>query len=114
MKILMATMGLDIGGAETHIVELSKQLKQQGHDIAIVSNGGVYVPEITAAGIRHYEAPLHLRALGPMRKSRRILKQVMRELGDGQIAFEYTIPRMGRRVDVVIIRKGQIFLLHFF
>ena len=24
MKILMATMGLDIGGAETHIVELSK------------------------------------------------------------------------------------------
>ena len=43
----------------------------------------------------------------------RILKQVMRELGDGQIAFEYTIPRMGRRVDVVLIRKGQIFLLEF-
>ena len=77
MKILMATMGLDIGGAETHIVELAKQLKHQGHDIAIVSNGGVYVPEITAAGIRHYEAPLHLRALGPMRKSRRILKKVI-------------------------------------
>ena len=35
----------------------------------------------------------------------RILKNVMRELGDGQIAFEYTIPRMGKRVDVVIIRK---------
>ena len=77
MKILMATMGLDIGGAETHIVELSKQLKQQGHDIAIISNGGVYVPEITAAGIRHYEAPLHLRNLGTMMKSRRILKDVI-------------------------------------
>ena len=25
-KILMATMGLDIGGAETHIVELSREL----------------------------------------------------------------------------------------
>ncbi len=24
MKIMMATMGLDIGGAETHIVELAK------------------------------------------------------------------------------------------
>ena len=77
MKILMATMGLDIGGAETHIVELAKQLKHQGHDVAIISNGGVYVPEITEAGIRHYEAPLHLRALGPMRKSRLILKQVI-------------------------------------
>ena len=29
-KILMATMGLDIGGAETHIVELAKQLSEQG------------------------------------------------------------------------------------
>ena len=29
MKILMATMGLDIGGAETHIVELAKELKAE-------------------------------------------------------------------------------------
>ena len=53
MKILMATMGLDIGGAETHIVELAKELKAEGHDIVVASNGGVYVPEIVAAGIRH-------------------------------------------------------------
>ena len=79
MKILMATMGLDIGGAETHIVELAKQLKQQGHDIAIVSNGGVYVPEITAAGIRHYQAPLHQRAFGAMWKAREILRRVIAE-----------------------------------
>ena len=32
MKILMATMGLDIGGAETHIVELSKELHHLGHE----------------------------------------------------------------------------------
>lgn len=57
MKILMATMGLDIGGAETHIVELSKELVHQGHQVVIVSNGGVYVPEIAAAGIRHYDSP---------------------------------------------------------
>ena len=30
MKVLMATMKLDIGGAETHIVELSKALKRRG------------------------------------------------------------------------------------
>lgn len=57
MKILMATMGLDIGGAETHIVELAKELKAEGHDIVVASNGGVYVPEIVAAGIRHYQVP---------------------------------------------------------
>ena len=30
MKILMVTMGLDIGGAETHIVELSRGTRRQG------------------------------------------------------------------------------------
>ena len=41
-KILMATMGLDIGGAETHIVELSKELKRRGvaeNNVVVV--GGV-------------------------------------------------------------------------
>lgn len=28
-KILMALMGLEIGGAETHVVELSKELKSR-------------------------------------------------------------------------------------
>ena len=60
-KILMATMGLDIGGAETHIVELSKELKRRGYDIIIASNGGIYEQEILAAGIRHYTVPMHNR-----------------------------------------------------
>ena len=77
MKILMAAMGLDIGGAETHIVELSKELKSEGHDVIVVSNGGVYVPEITAVGIRHYEAPLHRRSARDMTAARRILRQVI-------------------------------------
>ena len=57
MKIMMATMGLDIGGAETHIVELAKELKARGHDVFIVSNGGVYVPEAEAAAHRPPPGP---------------------------------------------------------
>ncbi len=77
MKILMATMGLGIGGAETHIVELCKALRRQGHDIAICSNGGVYVQELLDAGVRHYHAPMHRRHLTSMRQSRRLLKQAI-------------------------------------
>ena len=77
MKILMVTMGLDIGGAETHIVELSKELKQQGHEVCIVSNGGVYEKEVNAAGIRHYKAPLNRRSVGAMQEGRKILRQVI-------------------------------------
>jgi polysaccharide pyruvyl transferase CsaB len=79
MKIVMATMGLDIGGAETHIVELSKELHSRGHQVVVVSNGGVYVQEITAAGIRHYNAPLHRRSLSDMRQSWTILRDVIHQ-----------------------------------
>ena len=81
MKILMATMGLDIGGAETHIVELAKELKAEGHDIVVASNGGVYVPEIVAAGIRHYQVPMHRRDAGCMLRSRKLLKEIIRMRG---------------------------------
>lgn len=40
--ILMTLMGLEIGGAETHVVELSKELKKMGYRIIVASNGGVY------------------------------------------------------------------------
>jgi len=74
----MVTMGLDIGGAETHIVELSKQLKAMGHDVAVVSNGGVYVDEITAAGIRHHSAPLNRRSIPCMLRSLVALHRIIR------------------------------------
>lgn len=43
----------------------------------MVSNGGVYVPEIEAAGIRHYAAPLNRRSVGSMLQAQRILRQVI-------------------------------------
>lgn len=59
MKILMTLMGLEIGGAETHVVELSKALKNLGHEITVASNGGVYQKELEEYGIKHVKIPLH-------------------------------------------------------
>ena len=78
-KVLMALMGLEIGGAETHVVELSKELHRQGWEVVVVSNGGVYEQELTDAGIRCYHAPLHKRNLALMHRSLRILRRVIRE-----------------------------------
>lgn len=41
-----------------------------------------------------------------------ILKNQLREL-DGRVIFEYTIPRMGKRVDVVVLYRNIVFLLEF-
>ncbi len=78
-KILMVLMGLEIGGAETHVVELSKELKKQGYDIIVASNGGVYEKELEEAGIKHYHAPLNQRNLLKMARSYFILKKIIKK-----------------------------------
>ena len=47
------------------------------------------------------------------RKEIQILQDQLRLVENGDIAFEYTIPRMGHRIDVVCIIRGLIFLLEF-
>ena len=49
----MTTMSLDIGGAETHIIELSKKLAEEGHSITVASNGGVYTETLEKYGKKH-------------------------------------------------------------
>ena len=86
-KILMALMGLEIGGAETHVVELSKELKKQGYDIIVASNGGVYEKELAEAGIRHYHVPLNQRNVLKMARSYFILKKIIKK------RYKRTVPR---------------------
>lgn len=77
MKILMTLMGLEIGGAETHVVELSKELQRQGHTVIIASNGGVYEKALSDYGIRHFKMPMHQRDLGKMLRSLRLLEELI-------------------------------------
>ena len=42
-----------------------------------------------------------------------ILKRELSQFLDGHIIFEYTIPRIGNRIDNIVIYKGIIFLLEF-
>lgn len=58
-KILQCGMSLDIGGAETHIVSLSKGLKDQGYDVVVASNGGVYDKVLEDSGIESLHVPMH-------------------------------------------------------
>ena len=79
MNILMVTMGMDIGGAETHILELAKELKRRNNNIYIVSNGGKYVKELEEAGIEHIWAPLHNKKISNILESNKILEKVIEE-----------------------------------
>ena len=55
----MVLMGLEIGGAETHVAELAIELARRGNEVHVASNGGVYEKEISQSGIKHHKLPLH-------------------------------------------------------
>ncbi|MCL2461606.1 MAG: polysaccharide pyruvyl transferase CsaB, partial [Defluviitaleaceae bacterium] len=76
-KVLMATMSLDIGGAETHILELSKALQRRGLEVYVASNGGGFVAELEACGVKHYNVPLHTKRLSSLFKSYKMLKKII-------------------------------------
>ena len=79
MNILLATMGMDIGGAETHILELAKELKRRNNNVYVVSNGGKYVEELQQSGIEHIWAPLNNKKPNNMIKSYKILEKAIKD-----------------------------------
>ena len=79
MRILMSLMQLDIGGAETHVVELAKELKRRGHEVIITSNGGAYVAELENFGIEHYIVPLQNKNPKNVLCAFRLLKKIIEE-----------------------------------
>ena len=93
-KVLIATMSLGIGGAETHIVELALELKRRGVDVIVASNGGVYVETLTGAGIRHFEVPMHRRQLPGMIKSYFLMRGIIKRENPDVVHAHARIPGM--------------------
>ncbi len=94
VKILMATMKMEIGGAETHILELAKALAARGVDVTVVSAGGVYAEELTAAGIAHVWAPLHTRRPDSVLRAAGILGRLIRNGGFDVVHAHARIPAL--------------------
>ena len=81
---MLSLMQLDIGGAETHVVELAKELKRRGYNIVVTSNGGAYVAELEEAGIKHYRVPMQnknpINVMKAIKSLRRIINEEQIEL----------------------------------
>ncbi len=75
----MVLMGLEIGGAETHVAELSAELVRRGNQVHIASNGGVYVDEIEKNGVIHHKLPLHSKRPNCMVSSYLGLRKLIKE-----------------------------------
>lgn len=79
LNVLLSLMQLDIGGAETHVVELAKELKRKGLNPIVTSKGGAYEKELEEAGIKHYNVPLQNKNPINMIKSVKSLRRIIKD-----------------------------------
>jgi glycosyltransferase involved in cell wall biosynthesis len=79
--VLLLSMALDFGGAETHVISLAKALKKKGLRVIVASNGGRLVPALDAAGIRHYTVALHVRNPLALLRSVGAVKRIVQSEG---------------------------------
>lgn len=113
MKILMVTMALGIGGAETHIVELSRSLAKMGHNVTVASAGGVFVEELLEAGITHVTLPLNSKRPDAVLQSYRGLLSLIRE-GNFHIVHgharipNFILSLVRRRVDFRFVTTAHL------
>ena len=77
--VLELAMGLDIGGAENHIVSLGRSLKTRGWEVLVASSGGRRVRDILEAGIAHFHVPLSSRSPAKMLEAHIMLKKMIDE-----------------------------------
>ncbi|NPV69670.1 MAG: glycosyltransferase [Firmicutes bacterium] len=61
-RVLLSAMSLDLGGAETHVITLARELAKRGYHVTVVSQGGRLAAGLEPFGIPHYYARLHSRS----------------------------------------------------
>ena len=58
MRIIQILPELDIGGVERHVIDLSNELTERGHDVMVISNGGQMQNQLSGK-VLHRDLPVH-------------------------------------------------------
>ena len=77
MKILMLTDRLAIGGAETHIYELCRALRQKGHEVSLAAGAGAFFTRLSDEGFLLYPLPFDSKHPSALRRARGGLSRLL-------------------------------------
>lgn len=104
-------MSMNIGGAETHILELCRELISLGHSVTLASNGGVYADMAVSFGVEHVKLPLHTKEPTAVLKSYNGLKKLIKNGGFDIVHAHARIPAfiVGLLHDRITFEGGKKF-----
>ena len=67
---------MGLGGAETHVLELSRALAARGHEVTVASAGGIYAEKLPLLGVKHEKIPLDSKAPFSVVRAFRLLSRL--------------------------------------
>ena len=92
MNILMCTTRMGIGGTETHVLTLARELVRCGNSVCVASSGGMLADSLAGSGIRHISLPLDKNGLHSLADSTRGLLEAVRAFKPDIIHVHGRIP----------------------
>lgn len=90
--VLLAAMALELGGAETHVISLARELKRRGYTVVVASAGGRMVSLLNESAIPHVQVPMDSRSPVTLFRAYRRLSQVIDEYQIGLVHAHARIP----------------------
>lgn len=103
--VLLAAMALDLGGAETHVISLARELQRRGHKVVVASAGGRLVSILNESGIAHSRVPMDSRSPVEMYRAYRHLGQV---IADHRIGLIHAHARIPAWITSLVLRKRPL------
>ena len=74
-RVLLVVPRLNIGGAESHVDQISRNLKNLGWDVEVASGGGVLAEGLEKSGIKHHWLPIRMNYHLSVWRLKKILKE---------------------------------------
>lgn len=90
--VLLAAMALELGGAETHVISLAREIHRRGHRVVVASAGGRLVAQLTEVGIPHETIPMDSRSPVAMLRAYARLRTALARYDVGLVHAHARIP----------------------
>ncbi len=79
MNILYIVPQLNFGGVETHSIDLALGMKERGHSVLFISNGGKLVEKLTKNNIEHKTLPVHKKSLTSIFFLTKVVREIIKK-----------------------------------
>lgn len=77
MRLLYVTSTMAVGGVETNLVRLTRELRRLDHEVWVASTGGRLVEDLEVNGVRHITLPISVRRPGRLLGAARTLRRLI-------------------------------------